>query len=102
LTPAAALKVGCPIILECALNIECRVQQSLNLGSHTMFVAEVIAVQVSSTLLDAKGCLRLEKGGLLAFAHGQYFALGRCLGRFGYSVQKRPRQVRRASPRKGS
>ncbi len=102
LTPAAALKVGCPIILECALNIECRVQQSLNLGSHTMFVAEVIAVQVSSTLLDTKGRLRLEKGGLLAFAHGQYFALGRCLGRFGYSVQKRPRQVRHASPRKGT
>ncbi len=102
LTPAAALKVGCPIILECALNIECRVQQSLNLGSHTMFVAEVIAVQVSSTLLDTKGRLHLEKGGLLAFAHGQYFALGRCLGRFGYSVQKRPRQVRPASPRKGT
>ncbi|MFA5180895.1 MAG: flavin reductase family protein [Syntrophales bacterium] len=102
LTPAAALKVGCPIVLECALNIECRVQQSLNLGSHTMFVAEVIAVQVSSTLLDTKGRLRLEKGGLLAFAHGQYFALGRCLGRFGYSVQKRPRQARCASPRKGA
>ena len=100
LTPAAALKVGCPIVLECPLNIECRVQQSLNLGSHTMFVAEVIAVQVSSKLLDAKGLLRLEKGGLLAFAHGQYFALGRCLGRFGYSIQKRPRPVRRSAPPK--
>jgi len=100
LTPAAALKVGCPIVLECPLNIECRVQQSLNLGSHTMFVAEVIAVQVSSKLLDAKGLLRLEKGGLLAFAHGQYFALGRCLGRFGYSIQKRPRPVRRTASSK--
>lgn len=102
LTPAAALKVGCPIVQECPLNIECRVRQSLNLGSHTMFVAEVIAVQVSSTLLDAKGRLHLEKGGLLAYAHGQYFTLGRCLGQFGYSVQKRPRQVRRALPRKGA
>jgi flavin reductase (DIM6/NTAB) family NADH-FMN oxidoreductase RutF len=102
LTPAVALKVSCPIIMECPLNIECRVQQSLNLGSHTMFVAEVIAVQVSSTLLDAKGRLRLEKGGLLAFAHGQYFALGRCLGHFGYSVQKRPRQNRRTPLRKGT
>jgi len=100
LTPAAALKVGCPIVRECPLNIECRVQQSLNLGSHTMFVAEVIAVQVSSTLLDTKGRLRLEKGGLLAFAHGQYFALGRCLGRFGYSIQKRTRPVRRTAPSK--
>lgn len=102
LTPAAALKLGCPIVQECPLNIECRVQQSLNLGSHTMFVAEVIAVQVSSTLLDSKGRLHLEKGGLLAYAHGQYFTLGRCLGQFGYSVQKRPRQVRRALPRKGA
>jgi flavin reductase (DIM6/NTAB) family NADH-FMN oxidoreductase RutF len=55
-----------------------------------MFVAEVVAVQVSSTLLDTKGRLRLEKGGLLAFAHGQYFELGRCLGHFGFSVRKHP------------
>ena len=88
LTPAKALKVQCPIITECLLNIECRVQKFLKLGSHTMFVAEVVAVQVSSTLLDTKGRLRLEKGGLLAFAHGQYFELGRCLGHFGFSVRK--------------
>ena len=90
LTPAKALKVQCPIITECLLNIECRVQKSLKLGSHTMFVAEVVAVQVSSTLLDTKGKLRIEKSGLLAFAHGQYFELGRCLGHFGFSVRKRP------------
>ena len=95
LTAAAALKVRCPIVLECPLNIECRVEQSLKLGSHTMFLAEVIAVQASSTLMDARGRLRLEKGGLLAFAHGQYFALGRCLGRFGFSVQKNHRRTRR-------
>jgi flavin reductase (DIM6/NTAB) family NADH-FMN oxidoreductase RutF len=89
LTPAKALKVRCPIITECLLNIECRVQKSLKLGSHTMFVAEVVAVQVSSTLLDTKGRLRVEKGGLLAFAHGQYFELGRRLGHFGFSVRKR-------------
>ena len=95
LTPAAALKVRPPIVLECPLNIECRVKESLELGSHTMFVAEVVAVQVSSTLLDTKGRLRLEKGGLLAFAHGQYFELGRRLGHFGFSVRKHPRQTRR-------
>ena len=93
LTPAAALKVQCPIVLECPLNIECRVRESLKLGSHTMFVAEVVAVQVSSALIDASGRLVLEKGGLLAFAHGQYFALGRCLGRFGFSVQKRKKRT---------
>ena len=93
LTPAPALKVCCPIVLECPLNIECRVRESLKLGSHTMFVAEVVAVQVSAALIDAKGRLRLEKGGLIAFAHGQYFALGRCIGRFGFSVQKRKSRV---------
>lgn len=95
LTPAAASKVLSPIILECPLNIECRVQQSLVLGSHTMFLAEVVAVQVSSSLIDAKGRLHLEKSGLLAFAHGHYFALGRHVGHFGFSVRKGKRRVRR-------
>ena len=94
LTAAPALKVQCPIILECPLNIECRVRQSVKLGSHTLFAAEVVAVQVSATLLDSKGRLRLEKGGLLAFAHGQYFALGRNLGSFGFSVRKKKRKSR--------
>jgi len=91
LTPAPALKVHPPIVLECPLNIECRVKESLELGSHTMFVAEVVAVQVSSDLVDGKGRLRLEKCGLLAFAHGEYFVLGRRIGKFGFSVRKRSR-----------
>lgn len=91
LTPAPALKVRPPIVLECPLNIECRVKESLALGSHTMFVAEVVAVQVSSDLLDGKGRLSLEKCGLLAFAHGEYFVLGRRIGKFGFSVRKRSR-----------
>jgi flavin reductase (DIM6/NTAB) family NADH-FMN oxidoreductase RutF len=89
LTPAPALSVKSPIVLECPLNIECRVRKSLKLGSHTIFLAEVVAVQVSSALVGAKGKLRLEKGGLLAFAHGEYFELGRRIGRFGFSVRKR-------------
>ncbi len=95
LTPAPALKVGCPIVLECPLNIECRVRKSMELGSHTLYVAEVLAVQVTAALIDGRGKLRLEKGGLLAFAHGQYFALGRCIGRFGFSVQRRKTGTRR-------
>jgi len=89
LTPAPALKTGCPIVAECPVNIECRVKRSLPLGSHTLFLAEVVAVQVSSALIDPKGKLCLEKGGLLAFAHGQYFGLGRCIGRFGFSIRRR-------------
>jgi flavin reductase (DIM6/NTAB) family NADH-FMN oxidoreductase RutF len=94
LHPAPALKVQCPIVRECPLNIECRVRQALELGSHTLFLADVVAVQVSSELVDGKGRLRLDKAGLLAFAHGQYFALGRSIGRFGFSVRKKNRSAR--------
>lgn len=95
LTQAPALKVGCPIIRECPVHIECRVRQSLSLGSHVMFVAEVAAVQAASRLMDAKGRFRLEKAGLLAYGLGQYFEIGAVIGRFGFSVQKRTRQSRR-------
>ncbi len=90
LTPAPALKLGCPIVAECPLNIECRVRRTMELGSHTLFLAEVVAVQVSSDLVDAKDRLRVDQAGLVAFAHGHYFALGRHLGHFGFSVRKRP------------
>ncbi len=94
LTPAPATAVKCPVVLECPVNIECRVRNTLELGTHTLFLAEVAAVQVSAGLVDAKGRLRLDKAGLLAFAHGEYFALGRSLGRFGFSVRKRRRRTR--------
>lgn len=95
LTPGAGLAVGCPIVMECPMNIECRVGKELALGSHTLFLAEVTGVQVSSRLLDAKGKLRLEKGGLMAYAVGQYFALGKVIGRFGFSVKKPGKKPRR-------
>jgi flavin reductase (DIM6/NTAB) family NADH-FMN oxidoreductase RutF len=95
LTQAPALKVGCPIIQECPIHIECRVRETLNLGSHVMFVAEVAAVQITSALIDAKGRFRLEKAGLMAYGLGQYFEIGAVIGRFGFSVQKRKRKVRR-------
>ena len=94
LTPAAGRKVACPLVLECPLNIECRVRKSLELGSHTLFLAEVVAVQVSSQLVDARGRLNLQKASLIAFAHGHYFALGRHLGHFGFSVRKPKKRSR--------
>ncbi|RJP94454.1 MAG: flavin reductase family protein [Desulfobacteraceae bacterium] len=95
LTPSESLKVQCPVIRECPINIECRVRDSMHLGTHTMFVAEVVAVQIISSLIDAKGRFRLEKAGLLAYGLGQYFSLGAVVGRFGCSVQKRKRKPRR-------
>jgi flavin reductase (DIM6/NTAB) family NADH-FMN oxidoreductase RutF len=94
LTPAAGLKVGCPIVMECPLNIECRIRRSLELGSHTLFLAEVVAVQVNPELVDSRGRLNLQRAGLMAFAHGHYFALGRHLGHFGFSVRKRKKRSR--------
>lgn len=96
LTAAPALNVSCPIVLECPVNIECKVTQTLKLGSHTMFIAEVVGVQVSSELLDNRGKLRLEKAGLLAFMHGEYFALGPYLGHFGFSVRRKKPAAKKA------
>jgi len=89
LTPAEATTVAAPIIAECPLNLECKVHRVLELGSHTMFIAEVTAVQASEYLITGSDRLALEKAGLAAFAHGEYYALGKKLGFFGYSVRKR-------------
>ena len=91
LNAAPALQVQCPIIPECPINIECRVRQELALGTHTMFVAEVVAVQVTSSLLDKNGKFRLEKAELLAYGLGHYFTLGSGIDHFGFSVRKRKR-----------
>ena len=89
LTAVKASAVSAPMIDESPVNIECRVERSILLGSHEMFIAKIIAVNVNEKLLDAKGVLHLEKAGLAATAHGKYFALGRQVGSFGYSVRKR-------------
>jgi len=88
LTAAPAEHVKPPIIAECPLNIECRVKQALPLGSHTLFIAEIVGVQVSKRLISAENHLSIEKAGLIAFAHGTYFELGKAIGTFGFSVKK--------------
>ena len=94
LTPGKAFEVNVPVIEESPVNIECRVKQVLELGSHDMFVAEVVAVGVDGKLIDEKGRFRLEDCGLVAYAHGAYQTLGKTLGTFGFSVRKE-------SPKKG-
>ena len=88
LTMGKAFKVNAPVIAESPVNIECRVKKVLELGSHDMFIAEVVAVGVDKRLLDEKGRLRLEDCGLIAYVHGAYQALGKKLGTFGFSVKK--------------
>lgn len=95
LTATPATRVGCPIILECPVNIECRVTQRLELGSHDLFLAEVVAVQVSSHLIDEQGKFRVEKAGLIAYGLGHYFPLGPAIDHFGFSIRKKQNKPRR-------
>ena len=71
------------------MNIECRVTQVLELGSHHMFLAQVETVQVDTACLDAKGKLRLDRCEPLVYSHGDYYGLGKWRGNFGYSVKKK-------------
>lgn len=88
LTPLPAAQVSAPIIGESPLNIECRVTEVKELGSHHMFLAEVAAVQASERLMDENGRFDLRRAKPLAYCHGGYYGLGELLGTFGYSVRK--------------
>ena len=90
LTPVKASKVKAPLIYECPVNIECEVKQIIPLGTHDMFLAEVVAIHADERLFDRKTDeLQLYKANLTAYSHGQYFSLGKILGKFGFSVQKK-------------
>jgi flavin reductase (DIM6/NTAB) family NADH-FMN oxidoreductase RutF len=86
LTPEPAQSVSCPIIAECPLSLECRVTDVLPQGTHDLFLADIVAADVDESILDKSGRLRLDKADLAAFAHGEYFELGKRIGRFGMSV----------------
>ena len=88
LTKGEAEKINAPIIMESPVNIECKVTQVIELGSHDMFLAEVVNVQVSEEFMDEKGAFHINDADLLAYSHGEYYALGEKLGTFGYSVRK--------------
>ena len=90
LTPGPASKVGAPIIVEAPINIECQVTEIRRLGSHDMFMAEVVNVKADTRYIDPRtGAFDLAKAEPLAYAHGQYFALGKKIGKFGFSVEKK-------------
>ena len=91
LHPLPGEMVKSPTIEESPLSIECRVKSVTHLGSHDMFIADVLNVRADSRWINEQtGKLELEKAGLLVYSHGQYFALGDLLGHFGFSVRKRP------------
>ena len=90
LTPVKGVKVGCPYIDESPLNIECRVKEIVKLGSHDMFIADVVNVLADDSLIDpVTGAFDLGAAGLLNYSHGHYFEQGAEIGRFGWSVKKK-------------
>lgn len=90
LTPEPGVDVRCPRVAESPLSIECRVRRILPLGSHHMFVADVVGVYADSSLIDpGTGAFDLGRAGMLVYSHGAYYATGEKLGRFGFSVKKK-------------
>lgn len=99
LTPQPSEKVKAPGIAESPVNIECRVTQVLELGTHDMFLAEVVAVRVDDDYMDEKGRFDLNAADLVTYSHGEYFTLGKKIGTFGYSVAKnKPQKHCRKQP----
>lgn len=100
LTPGTAEKVSAPTIEEAPVNLECVVKEQHRYGTHDMFVAEIVNVQVDEKLVDEKGRICLDQAELICYSHGEYFALDKePLGKFGYSVMK-PKTKKRLEAQK--
>lgn len=92
LTPLESQKVSCPGIAESPVNIECKVHSIVELGSHDMFIGEVVCVTVDDRYMDSKGRFDLAKSNPITYSHGEYFTLGEKIGKFGYSVVKKKKK----------
>lgn len=96
-TKAEAKEVSAPLIDECPINLECKVKDIIPLGTHDMFLSEIVAVHVDESLIDEDGKLHLENAGLSAFAHGDYYSLGKKLAPFGISVKNKKKHTHNKS-----
>ncbi len=93
LTPAKGIMVACPYVEESPLSIECRVKERILLGSHEMFISEVLDLIADERYIDpVTGKFDLEASGLIAYSHGGYYPLGERIGGFGWSVKKKKKQ----------
>ncbi len=98
LTPQKGEQVSTPIIAESPVSLECKVKQIIPLGSHHMFLAEVVSVSVSETYFDETGKFHFNKSEPICYSHGGYFTLGKQIGSFGYSVRKK--EIKQTQPYK--
>ena len=89
LTKQKANFVNCPMIEESPVSIECKVKEIKKLGSHDMFIAEILSIDAEEIYIDKKGAFDITKCNLITYANGKYFTLGKQVGKFGYSVQKK-------------
>lgn len=87
-----AKTVSVPIISESPVSLECKVKQMIDCGSHTMFLSEISCVAADERYIDKNGKLDLNGSSLLAFAHGEYYEIGKKVGTFGYSVRKKKKR----------
>ena len=94
LTPLPSKEISAPGIAESPVNIECKVREIKPLGSHTMFLADVVNVTVDDAFFDEKNTFHLNNTGLVTYSHGAYFLLGKKLGTFGYSVARNGNNLR--------
>ncbi len=90
LTPLPAKEVSAPLIKESPVNIECRVTQRIPLGTHDLFLAQVVAVHADEAYMDEKGKFSFARSQPLVYSHGTYYTLGKEIGTFGYSVRRKP------------
>ena len=96
LSAGKSVKVKAPTIEESPVNIECKVVDVKKLGTHDMFIAEVVNVQVDEKLINEKtGAFELQRSGLIAYSHGNYFEIGKKIGKFGFSVEKKKKKKKR-------
>lgn len=89
-----ASKISAPVIEECPVSLECCVTEIKEFGSHDMFIARIVGADIDEQYIDSKGKLNLQQAGLMAYAHGEYFTLGRKLGDFGFSVRKKKKKLK--------
>ena len=89
LTKEKANFVKCPLIKESPVSLECKVKQEIDLGSHTMFMAEILCINADEKYIDKNGAFDISKCKLIAYVNGGYYALGKRIGKFGYSVRKK-------------